>query len=57
MDQMNEAGLQIVFRNPEPRRERDYPTTWLLLVGNQTLKVVVNRGTDTRPRVIYKEAA
>ena len=57
MKQINQAGLEIVFRNPEPNRKQEYPNTWLLLAGDQTLKVVVNRGADTRPHVICKEAA
>jgi hypothetical protein len=57
MDKVNQSGLAIVFRNPAPRREREYTSTWLLLAGEQALKVVVSRDAETRPRVIWKEAA
>ena len=30
MTQTNKAGLEIVFRNPEPWREVQYSSTWLL---------------------------
>jgi len=44
-------------QNHKPKREREYPSTWLLLAEEQVLKVVVTRDAETRPHVIWKEAA
>lgn len=57
MEKINQSGLAIVFRNSEPKREREYPSTWLLLAGDHILKVVIARDVETRPHVVWKEAA
>jgi len=57
MEKINQSGLSIVFGNHKPKREREYPSTWLLLAEEQVLKVVVTRDAETRPHVIWKEAA
>ena len=50
MQPLNTAGLAIVFRNPEPRRESQCPD------GRQ-LKIFVCRDDARRPRIVRKEAA
>ena len=57
MEKVNQSDLAIVFRNPKPRREREYPSTWLLLAGKHALKVIVTRDAETRPHVMCTEAA
>lgn len=57
MEKAHQSDLEIVFRNPEPRRGGEYPSTWLLLAGEQALKVLVTRDAETRPHVIWTEAA
>jgi hypothetical protein len=52
VNQVNQSDLAVVFRNPKPRREGEYPSTWLLLAGGQALKVLVIRDAETRPHVI-----
>ena len=53
----NTAGLAIVFRNPQPRRETRYPGGWILLSHDHQFKVFVGRDETRRPRVVHKEAA
>lgn len=53
----NKAGLAIVFRNPEPQRELQYPQGWSLFTSEQEFNVVVRREDGKRPRVVRKEAA
>jgi hypothetical protein len=53
----NTAGLAIVFRNPQPRRETRYPDGWMLLSADHQFKVLVCRDETRRPHVIHKEAA
>ena len=48
-NQVNQSDLAVVFRNSKPRREGEYPSTWLLLAGGQALKVLVIRDAETRP--------
>ena len=57
MEKINQSGLAIVFRNPAPRRDREYTSTWLLFATEQVLKVVVSCDAETRPHVIWKDAA
>jgi hypothetical protein len=57
MQPINTAGLAIVFRNPEPRRESQYPDGWTLLTSDGQLKIFVGRDNARRPRVLRKEAA
>jgi hypothetical protein len=57
MKRINQSGLAIVFGNREPRREGEYPSTWLLLTGDRVLRVVVTHDAETRPHVIWKAAA
>ena len=53
----NQAGLAIVFRNPQPEREERYPGAWILLAGDQQIQVEVCRDDARRPHVVRKEAA
>ncbi len=57
MQPVNTAGLAIVFRNPEPRLEPQYPDGWTLLTSDGQLKIFVCRDDARRPRVVRKEAA
>lgn len=57
MQPVNTAGLAIVFRNSEPRRESQYPDGWTLLTSDGQLKIFVCREDAGRPRVVRKEAA
>lgn len=57
MQPVNPAGLTIVFRNPEPRRESQYPNTWLLQAERQALKIFVVLDGANRPRIVRREAA
>jgi hypothetical protein len=57
MQPVNPAGLAIVFRNPEPHRELQYPNTWLLQAERQTLKIFVVLDGAKRPRIVRREAA
>ena len=58
MTQSNEADLAIVFRNPEPRRELQSSSTWLLFARDRgDLRISVARDGVSRPRVVRKEAA
>jgi len=58
MTQANKAGLAVVFRNPEARRELQGSSTWLLFVRNRDdLRISVSRDGVSRPRIVRKEAA
>ena len=57
MKPANTAGLAIVFRNPEPRREAQYPEGWMLLSSARRLQIFVGRDDARRPRIVRKEAA
>ena len=57
MKPVNTAGLAIVFRNPEPRRESQYPFGWTLLTSDREFNVFVCLDSARRPRIIRKEAA
>ena len=50
-------GLEVVFSNPEPKREPQYPNVWLLLSNSRSLKVFVVQDAARRPRVVGREAA
>ena len=50
-------GLEVVFRNPEPRRESPCSNVWLLFAAGQSVKVIVAQDGVRRPRVVWKEAA
>ena len=51
------ANLIVIARNDQPRREEDYPETWLLFKGSETLEVHVTHDSLERPRVLDKGAA
>jgi len=54
----NEAGLKIIFRNDEPRREGQHSSTWLLYSHNrEDFTVFVSCDGVSRPRIVGKEAA
>jgi hypothetical protein len=58
MRQANGAGLEIVFRNPTPRRELTSSTTWLLFArDHKDLRISVSRNGLSRPRIIRRGAA
>lgn len=57
MKPLDTAGLAIVLRNPEPRREPQYPDGWMLLTSDRQLKIFVCRDVVGRPRVVRKKAA
>ncbi|MGA2457911.1 MAG: hypothetical protein ABSF85_10115 [Terriglobales bacterium] len=43
MKPVNTAGLTIVFRNPEPRRESQYPDGWMLNTSGRQFRIFVGR--------------
>jgi hypothetical protein len=54
----NEAGLEIIFRNDEPRRKGQYSSTWLLCSRDrEEFMVFVSCDGINRPRIVWKEAA
>lgn len=57
MQPVNPAALAIVFRNPQPRRESQYPDGWTLLASDRQLKIFVCHDDARRPRIVRKEAA
>jgi hypothetical protein len=57
MQPVNTAGLAIVFRNPELRRESQYPDGWMLFTSDRQLTIFVCRDDAERPRIVRKEAA
>jgi hypothetical protein len=57
MQPVNTAGLAIVFRNPEPRREPQYPNGWRLLTSDRQFNILVCHDDARRPRIVRKEAA
>jgi len=57
MKPVNTEGLAIVFRNPEPRRESQYPDGWMLNTSGRQFKIFVGRDDTRRPRIVRKEAA
>ncbi len=57
MSQTSQSGLTIVFRNPQPKRELQQTTTWLLYARDFDLRIVVWHDRGSRPRILSKEAA
>jgi len=57
MPPTNEARLEIVFTNPEPKRDSNYQSDWLLQGETEATKIFVIRDASRRPRIIWKEAA
>jgi hypothetical protein len=58
MTHTNEPGLEIVFRNPEPRREMRNSSAWLLCSRDrEQFWVFVSCDGVSRPRIVRKEAA
>jgi hypothetical protein len=55
MKPVNTAGLAIVFRNPEPRREAQYPEGWMLLSSDRWLQIFVGRDDARRPALFGKK--
>lgn len=45
------AKVVIVHSNPQPNRERLYPSTWLVYSQGQELEVHVQHDRDYRPHV------
>ena len=54
MSQTSESGLKIVFRNPQPKRELQQTTTWLLYARDFDLRIVVSHDRGNRPRILSK---
>lgn len=50
-------NLVIVHSNPQPTRERYYPSTWLFYSQGQELQVQVEHDINYRPHVLDKGAA
>lgn len=57
MSLFKKEGLAIVFRNPRPRRESQYPNGWMLLRRNSQVRIYVSRDGAHRPTIVGKEAA
>jgi hypothetical protein len=57
MKPINTAGLAIVLRNAQPRRESQYPNGWMLLTSDRQLKIFICRDDARLPRIVRKEAA
>jgi hypothetical protein len=53
----NKSGLAIIFTNPQPEREAQYPDGWILLTGNRQFNILVCRDGRRHPYVVQKEAA
>lgn len=51
------ANLMIIVSNDQPKREEQYPRTWLLHKGSDTIEVHVAHDNENRPRVLVKGAA
>lgn len=52
------APLTIAARNPEPVREPQYPSTWVLYSsGGQEVVITITRDGRSRPHVERKQAA
>jgi hypothetical protein len=57
MTQADKSGLAIVFSNPEPRREPQFPNGWILVRRDSQVRVRVTRDDARRPSIVSKEAA
>ena len=51
------AQLMIIASNDQPERENNFPETWLLHKGNNTIEVHVKHDRLKRPFVRDKSAA
>lgn len=51
------ANLMIIVSNNQPKREEQYPRTWLLYKGEETIEVHVAHDSQSRPLVLDKGAA
>ena len=51
------ANLTIIISNDQPNREQDYPRTWLLYKGNDTIEIHVAHDSQNKPLVLEKGAA
>jgi len=57
MQTISGSGLAVIFSNPEPKRESQYPDAWLLLAHGRELKIIVSHDDANHPRVVRREAA
>jgi hypothetical protein len=57
MPLVDKSSLAIVFSNPEPRRESQYPNGWMLIRGESQVRIYVSRDRGSRPSIVKKEAA
>jgi hypothetical protein len=53
----NALKLAVIFKNPQPAREKQYPNGWILLSGAQEFHVEVCHDEGRHPRVVRREAA
>jgi hypothetical protein len=51
------ANLIVIARNDQPKREEQYPQTWLLFKGDNMIEVHVAHDSLNRPLVRDKGAA
>jgi hypothetical protein len=51
------SELAIVFRNPRPRRESQFPNGWMLFHRGYQVRIYVSRDAARRPTIVAKEAA
>lgn len=51
------AQLTIAASNPEPMREPQYPSTWLLYASGREVVITITRDYERRPHVADRQAA
>lgn len=51
------ANLEIAHTNPQPNRERHYPSAWLVYSEGKELHVHVEHDRNFKPHVLDKSAA
>jgi hypothetical protein len=53
----NRVDLTIIMKNPAPRRESQYPYTWMVYSGGHAIMVHVAHDPASHPYVEDKHAA
>jgi hypothetical protein len=53
----NRVDLTIIMRNPVPRRESQYPYTWMVYSGGHAIRVHVAHDHASHPYVEDKQVA
>ncbi len=51
------SALRIVMRNPEPKRERTFPGTWVVYMSGGSISVTIEHDSKDNPYVSSKDAA